>query len=94
MSDFLNHLKQSNIELKFRAGSNASALSIEGSDRKDRQAAESGANWRFAFTTGIECSNPVITSKDGRNIRRDLLAECRLGKVPFVAPAVVMNVNF
>jgi beta-glucosidase/6-phospho-beta-glucosidase/beta-galactosidase len=30
----------------------------------------------FAFATGIECSNPVITDSRGRRIRRDLLEEC------------------
>ena len=77
MSDFLKHLKQSNTDFKAQAGSNVSASSIGGSDRENRQAAESGANWRFAFTTGIECSNPVITGKDGGDVRRDQLAECR-----------------
>ncbi|MBC8165166.1 MAG: family 1 glycosylhydrolase, partial [Bryobacteraceae bacterium] len=33
-------------------------------------------NWRFAFATGIECSNPVITGKEGLSVRRDQLAEC------------------
>ena len=33
-------------------------------------------SWSFAFATGIECSNPIITGKDGRDVRRDQLAEC------------------
>src|SRR5689334_6451454 len=33
-------------------------------------------NWDFAFATGIECSNPRVTDRHGRSIRRDLLEEC------------------
>ena len=32
--------------------------------------------WAFAFSTGIECSNPTIAGPDGRSLRRDLLEEC------------------
>ncbi|HZN65140.1 MAG TPA: family 1 glycosylhydrolase [Tepidisphaeraceae bacterium] len=39
--------------------------------------AEDGARpWDFAFTTGIECSNPLVEGADGRRLRRDLMEEC------------------
>ncbi|MEJ7607285.1 MAG: hypothetical protein WKF37_13720, partial [Bryobacteraceae bacterium] len=34
-------------------------------------------SWRFAFATGIECSNPVIAGRKGLSVRRDQLAECQ-----------------
>jgi len=40
------------------------------------QGVQPGGRWEFAFSTGIECSNPTIVDQDGRRIRRDLLEEC------------------
>ncbi|HEY2369945.1 MAG TPA: hypothetical protein VGH87_26275, partial [Polyangiaceae bacterium] len=31
--------------------------------------------WPFMFATGIECSYPVITGRDGKSVRRDELEE-------------------
>ena len=39
--------------------------------------APDGDAGRFLFATGIECSSPTVAGRDGRQVRRDQLAECR-----------------
>ena len=43
--------------------------------KSDSQSTEQ-EKWGFMFATGIECSSPVITGKNGQDVRRDQLAEC------------------
>ena len=78
MSDFLDILKRSDKSFESEAKSNF-APPMSGAERKEseKSAADDEGSWRFAFATGIECSNPVVTGKTGGDVRRDQLAECR-----------------
>ena len=75
MNNFLDVLENTNKDAEAVSKSKA-AMPITKADRESRRKLVSTENWHFAFATGIECSNPVITGKDGSDVRRDELAEC------------------
>lgn len=80
MSNFLDVFKRSNSGSEFGGESNAAPPAVADRRRGEPPVGAEAADyesWRFVFATGIECSNPVITGRDGRDVRRDLLAECR-----------------
>lgn len=76
MNGFLDIVKRAAPGVEIKAKTNPAPLVAE-ADWKRREESFNRESWRFAFATGIECSNPIITGKDGRNARRDQLAECR-----------------
>ena len=41
-----------------------------------KRADRDGRAWDFAFSTGIECSNPSVVDQHGNRVRRDLMDEC------------------
>lgn len=75
MSGFLSSFTSEDIDAGFASKPKA-AMRLSKADQEQRRKLVSSENWHFAFATGVECSNPVITGKDGRDVRRDQLAEC------------------
>ncbi len=75
MNDFLSILKRSDSSYDFAAKPDTAPPS-NGAKQTQSEKATNNRNWRFVFATGIECSNPVITGKNGQDARRDQLAEC------------------
>ena len=77
MNSFLDVLD--NVNKGYNNGINKNialpVLSAEES-KSDSQFTEQ-ETWRFMVATGIECSSPVITGKNGKDFRRDQLAECK-----------------
>ncbi|MBC8166808.1 MAG: family 1 glycosylhydrolase [Bryobacteraceae bacterium] len=74
MSDFLKVLSRAERPGNDKGAAPAPPGQSEDVERYRRLARHD--SWRFAFATGIECSNPVITGKEGLSVRRDQLAEC------------------
>src|SRR5438270_3184633 len=70
-TSFLDHLRQHGIDLASFGGGGAAAQGLKPAGGSPAQRA-----WDFAFATGIECSNPVITDANGNRLRRNLLEEC------------------
>ena len=47
-----------------------------GFEESDGRGLPNGDFGHFAFATRVECSAPVITGSNGRDLRRDLLEKC------------------